>query len=671
MTDIVYYSEGNTYFNTNSGRIQYSSFVSSSPSEYIYTNAYGNRVTMTGTDIVVDGSGRFVSGTLNKIEISPYNGNTNDVGFEINNLSLDGREVLGSGGSNVPTNDYSWAAILEGDVSLEATGTQALNMALDGYGISGSAIAYGGDNEMSGAFHDKSYISGSFNSIRDTAKVIAGDFEFEGEIAYLNGDASYVYNNGLLKGGDDTLVWDMKTQDNYFEDWVAYWSGDANSAAYTSTVIGGDDMIDMRDYVTARHTSLSGDVRSARDSATVIGGDDVIYGATKSANYIYGDVESVSAIHNFVGGDDILRGGAKNDYIYGDVGSAKYTGQGGGDDSIFGGNGNDYLVGNGGNDYFRDGYGAGRIYGGNGRDTLEATLNGAHTFYGGSGSDTVSYDRSTQGVTIDLQAGTSEGGWAENDTLVSVENVIGSRGIDRIFGNDDNNLIRSGDASDRVAARGGNDTVKTGGGNDRIDAGSGANHYEGGKGFDILSYRDSNAAVNINLEAKTASGGYANNDTIRSIEHIFGSDFDDTIWGDKKDNILRGYEGDDQLTGRAGVDVLEGGRGEDGLSGGSDADRLFGGADDDWLDGGHGNDLLTGGQGEDTFHFDRWEDKDRIRDFENDVDTIELDGFGRNYDAFARARKVGDDVHFDFGGGDYLIVEDTTIGELRNDLEIV
>jgi len=103
---------------------------------------------------------------------------------------------------------------------------------------------------------------------------------------------------------------------------------------------------------------------------------------------------------------------------------------------------------------------------------------------------------------------------------------------------------------------------------------------------------------------------------------------------------------------------------------------LYGGDGQDRFDGGAGTDLLYGGADADVFHFDHGEDHDIIKDFENNIDTIQLDNFvftaeiGSD-DPFDFAEQVGSDVIFDFGGGDMLTVENATIGQLYNDLEIV
>lgn len=100
-------------------------------------------------------------------------------------------------------------------------------------------------------------------------------------------------------------------------------------------------------------------------------------------------------------------------------------------------------------------------------------------------------------------------------------------------------------------------------------------------------------------------------------------------------------------------------------------DVLFGGNGTQKLKGGRGDDKLFGGSGRDTFHFDKGKDKDVIRDFQNNADRIELDGFASNFNYRSVATQVGDDVVLDFGSGDRLTIENATIGELANDLYIV
>ncbi len=61
-------------------------------------------------------------------------------------------------------------------------------------------------------------------------------------------------------------------------------------------------------------------------------------------------------------------------------------------------------------------------------------------------------------------------------------------------------------------------------------------------------------------------GGTADGDTIRNVEGVVGSAFDDTLVGDNAANLLVGNQGDDQIAGGAGDDLLVGGQGNDQLA---------------------------------------------------------------------------------------------------------
>ena len=86
--------------------------------------------------------------------------------------------------------------------------------------------------------------------------------------------------------------------------------------------------------------------------------------------------------------------------------------------------------------------------------------------------------------------------------------------------------------------------------------------------------------------------------------------------------------------------------------------------------GGSGNDVLLGGGGADVFVFARGGDHDVVRDFRNDVDVVELRGFGLADigAAMDAARQSGDDVTFDFGDGHRLTIEDARLGWMVDDL---
>ncbi|MCZ4354922.1 hypothetical protein O4H61_20675, partial [Roseovarius aestuarii] len=199
----------------------------------------------------------------------------------------------------------------------------------------------------------------------------------------------------------------------------------------------------------------------------------------------------------------------------------------------------------------------------------------------------------------------------------------------------------------------------------------------GGDGVDYISYYDSTGGVRLDFEANTASHGWANNDVVEGFEGASGSNVgDDIIKGTDGANKIQTYGGDDKLHGRGGDDSLVGGAGNDSLYGASGSDTMKGGSGQDYLDGGSGTgtDYLYGGADEDEFHFDRGEGYDIIKDFEDDIDTIAFDNFSylsTASDALGYATEVDGDVVFDFGEDGMVLVENATMAQLANDIDIV
>jgi Ca2+-binding RTX toxin-like protein len=248
---------------------------------------------------------------------------------------------------------------------------------------------------------------------------------------------------------------------------------------------------------------------------------------------------------------------------------------------------------------------------------------GNNTINGGAGSDTVSYawrfngdirSTSVTGVTVDLSVGKVSIACrdpfdithADIDTLVSIENVIGSNfGADRISGNAGANTLWGME---------GNDTLDGRAGNDMLNGGYGDDVLIGGTGIDTADYSASPAtafgnlggatdlfgprAVGVTVDLVTGlSSGALGRDTLSGIENVNGSAGDDTISGTNTANTLTGNLGNDTLSGLGGADVLLGGGGDDTLFGGLGHDRLEGGTGIDRLEGGDGNDILIDDSG--------------------------------------------------------------------------
>jgi Ca2+-binding RTX toxin-like protein len=287
------------------------------------------------------------------------------------------------------------------------------------------------------------------------------------------------------------------------------------------------------------------------------------------------------------------------------------------DDLITGTDVNDYLSGGDGNDILR---------GGAGNDTLD----------GGDGDDTADYADAPGRVVVDLTiTGPQNTLGGERDTLISIENLVGTAFNDTLRGNAADNRLEGGAGNDTIEGRDGNDSL------------------DGGVGTDTAEYRNATAGVSVSLllQGTPQDTRGAGLDLLSNFENLTGSMFDDTLVGDGQNNILRGLDGDDILEGGAGNDLLDGGAGIDlasyagapsavkvylnsasatgsagtdyfvsiegflgsdfndtlvgnaaanVLRGGAGNDRLFGLEGDDILRGGPGDDILYGGPGNDT-----------------------------------------------------------------------
>lgn len=319
--------------------------------------------------------------------------------------------------------------------------------------------------------------------------------------------------------------------------------------------------------------------------------------------------------------DDVLSGSGGAEVINALSGNDVLQGRGAGD-TLNGGDGLDWLSyadsavgvtvdlgtgtatgGNAAGDSFT---GIERVLGSAQSDTLTGSAEGdtlrgggaGDSIVGGDGRDWADYRGAGGAVQIDLNAGTAAGA-AGNDTLATIENLIGTGFADDLTGNSDANVLRGGLGADRLF---------------------------GMAGADWADYRDSGVAVSVNLATGVATGGTAAGDVFNSIENLLGSDGDDTLTGDTLVNVLRGGAGADVLTG-TGEDWLDY-RGSDAVTvnlltatflggdavgdtvsglpnllGTAEADSLTGDANDNIIRGGGGHDTMDGGAGFDWLDY--------------------------------------------------------------------
>ena len=176
------------------------------------------------------------------------------------------------------------------------------------------------------------------------------------------------------------------------------------------------------------------------------------------------------------------------------------------------------------------------LEGGAGDDTLDGgTITGA---YSAADNNRVSYQSASAAVTVNLSTGTATGG-AGNDTLSNFNMVRGSDFADTLTGSNTTSL------TEQFEGRRGNDTI------------------DGMGGRDIARYDGATSAVDVNLQTGTASDGYGTTDTLRNMEAVFGSVYNDKIVGGNAANGSALTDGFEFFQGNAGNDTIDGGTGWD------------------------------------------------------------------------------------------------------------
>jgi Ca2+-binding RTX toxin-like protein len=249
------------------------------------------------------------------------------------------------------------------------------------------------------------------------------------------------------------------------------------------------------------------------------------------------------------------------------------------------------------------------LYGGAHSDTLQGR-GGGDILDGGEGRDFAAYGNA---VTVDMMFSYLNTGEAAGDTLIDIEGLSGSNGVDDLRGDGlDNNLLGNG-GSDQLRGRAGNDSLEGGSGNDRLWGDQGSDLLDGGSGRDTM-YGGTGDDVYIVENWQDQVIEYANEgyDTIgvlisytlaenSHVERVEGDSGDISITGNSLGNELFGGFGDNGLFGMGGNDTLDGWVGSDWIEGGEGDDLIMVGNQ-------NGHDTYIGGEGSDTlalrFEFD-------------------------------------------------------------------
>ncbi len=259
----------------------------------------------------------------------------------------------------------------------------------------------------------------------------------------------------------------------------------------TSNLDGTGNALDNAIWGNQGSNVLSGGVGS--DQLYGGGGNDVLNGGVGNDTLTGG------------AGSDVLYGNQDNDILYGNQDNDQlYGGQG--DDALYGGQGDDILVGGVGND---------ALYGNLGNDVLNGG-SATNVLDGGDGFDTVTYIDAGVGVTVSLALpSVAQATGATLDTLVSIENLVGSAysdiltgsiaanmltggfgadtlyggaGADTLYGNQDNDILYGNQDNDLLYGGQGNDTIYGGQGDDFVFGGAGNDLLYGNIGNDVFSF---------------------------------------------------------------------------------------------------------------------------------------------------------------------------------------
>ena len=301
---------------------------------------------------------------------------------------------------------------------------------------------------------------------------------------------------------------------------------------------------------------------------------------------LYANVENVT----LTGTADLQANGTNvNNVMVGNTGS-NFMNAGGGADKLFGGAGGDQLEGGSGNDTLTGGLGVDTISGGDNNDTIviaDGDLSGAEFYDGGLGTDTILLTMVAASAVFDMRLA----------TLTSVEQLVLSATPAGVVILD----MTAGQVSGFTQITGSANPLNQ----DTVSISMGSSTTLNLSGLSFVNCSGPLDSVSI-----TGDG---------DAEGLLGGGLGEFIQGNAGADTLNGGGGNDSMLGGSEKDLLGGGIGDD---------QLFGGTNNDTLAGGSGQDVLTGDGGRDVFVFATGNGADRVTDFLDGQDHIDLSAYG-------------------------------------------
>ncbi|WP_156481357.1 beta strand repeat-containing protein, partial [Herbaspirillum rubrisubalbicans] len=343
--------------------------------------------------------------------------------------------------------------------------------------------------------------------------------------AYGNQTISGIQNIIGSAAGGDILIGKSDTRLLQGSSNVTFDAG--NASALTVTGTGSNNTLTFANALGAVQVNLTaGTVTGAYGNETVSGVQKVI-GSSTGGDYLQGNVNT-SLLQGLAGNVTFDAGGASNVTIIGaGIGNTLsfananaavqvnlWTGL------VSGGYGNETVSGiqkvigsSVGGDYLRGTLGTTSLLGLAGNVTFDAGGATAINITGAGTNNTLTYANATSAVVVNLGTGTATGGYG-NATVSGIDKVIGSA-----FGGD---LLIGTNTTKLLQGLAGNETFDAGGAAAVTIIGAGNNN--------TLTFANATGAVTVNLTAGTVTGAYGN-ETISGIQAILGSRYDDTVSG--------------------------------------------------------------------------------------------------------------------------------------------